>query len=649
MRRRAGVLRRAVKRADAAAGETARPAWNRAVLWHAGLFLAFLAGLRVEKALALGVDPGGAVGWLRFVAPDVALVLAFEGLWLFLGPGAVWRWGLALAHLAVLLLTAVAHSFLLITGYRLELALAAYAVRNFGILREIFVRVADAAVEVRLALGAIAALLPLALRRRAAAPSVSRLWAGGALTVGLAVTLLPPGSREPALARSDAWVFLTSGRQLLQPGSASRYAVEPASFYRAPELRSAAARRPNLILVILESTGAGAVATSGADSPTPALARLAAGGITVESAYASVTHTSKALIGILCGVMPRLQMDIVESLEGNLPIPCLPRLLGDLGYRTVFLQSALARFENRPGLVRNLGYAEGAYRETMQRPGYPPVGYFGLDDAAMLEPALAWIAAAGDEPWFITLLTSVPHHPYQTPGMGLRQALAAPREAYAQAIARQDRFLGDLVRGLEEMGVLGNGVLVVLGDHGEAFGEHRRRQHDAVPYEEVVRVPWVLYGPAVLGPPRTVTGLRHHVDLLPTVLAMLGAEWEGRLPGRDLLAGEPHDLVLSSCWWANTCVGGRVGDFKLIHHFGRRPPEVFDLTRDPREHRDLGETLPAEERRELEDRLLGYKISIDRFWAQFPVHDGPQGWWAEGLTAKAGDRTPAPTPPGGSS
>ncbi len=625
------------------AGTPAR--WNRVVLWHGALALAFVVGLRLEKAAVLSIEPRGLAGWARFLAPDLACVLVVACCWLVLGPGRGRRWAMAGAYLVLLTLTAVAHSFLLITGHRLELALMAYAARNFGILREIFALVADERVVLRLVAAVTCALLPLVLPRHAGL-RLPRWATVAGLILALLASALFPVRRAPAMAENDVVAFFASGRRLFDERRAARHAVAAEDFYRAPILRPPATRTPNLILVILESTGFGAVmGEPGSPAAAPALARLAAEGVLVERAYASVTHTSKALIGILCGVLPRLEMDIVESLEGNLPIPCLPRLLQDLGYRTVFLQSAWSGFENRPGLVRNLGFAEGAYRETLERPGFERLGYFGLDDAAMLEPALSWIASAGEGPYFMTLLTSAPHHPYQTPGTSVAQATADPRAAYRRAIAEQDRFLEELVRRLESARALEGALLVVLGDHGEAFGEHQRQQHDAVPYEEVVRVPWVFYGPDILGPPRTIAGLRHHIDLLPTVLSLLGVEWEGSLPGRDLLRGEGHELVVSACWWSRTCLTGRLEGIKVVYHFGRRPLEVFDLARDPLERDDLQGSLDAAVVREIEDRLLGYKLTVDRFWAQFPVRNGPPGWWAEGVPRPGAGNGLAATPP----
>ncbi len=598
------------------------------MLAHAVGLFAFLLVLRWEKASAFGIRAGGPIAWAGFVLPDLSFVLLVAALWLLLGPGRWRRAGLAATHVALALLAVVAHVFLLATGYRLDIQLLVYAARHFAMLRQIFSLSIDWRTVARLVGALVCALGPLALPRRAggrARERVSGRAAGlGALLAGLVLGFVP--SRAP-FAANDVGAFFGSARMLVRERLASRYAVEPNDYYRPPTPTGEPARRTSVILVILESTGAGAAAPWTVGAATPSLERLARGGLTVENAYASVTHTSKALVGLLCGVMPRLDMEIVEAREGNLPLACLPGLLSRLGYRTAFLQTALSRFENRPGLVRNLGYDRGAYLETLRRPPFEQLGYLGLDDRAMLEPALGWIDAVGEAPYFITLLTSVPHHPYQTAGSTEAEALADPRAAYERAIAAQDRFLAELVAGLEQDAALERAVLIVVGDHGEAFGEHHRRQHDAVPYEEVVRVPWVLYSPSLLGPPRAIGGLRHHVDLLPTVLGLLGVPWEGELPGEDLLSSGGQELVVSSCWYTATCVAARTGETKVVYHFGRRPLEVFDLASDPLEGRNLANALPEETLREVEDRLLGYKLSVDRFWEQHPVRRGPTDWW----------------------
>ena len=600
--------------------EADRGRWSARVAAHAACLAALLLGLRLEKSAALDAWPEGLSGWLRFAAQDAGMVLLLAGLWLALArlPGRAAF--VALTHAAVAVLTVLAHTFLLLTGYRLLWHVAVYAIEQRRMLSDLFTVGLDAALGARLLGALVSVLLGLALGR-GRLPVPGRAAVAAVAAAGLALLLLPAaaGGWLGQLAGNDVWAFASSAVRTVTPRVSSRQLRPPEELYRSPRLAPAeAAERPDVILFLLESTGAGAVAPYAEVDRTPALARLAGNGLTVDHAYASVSHTSKALVGLLCGMWPRLEMESRESLEGKLPLECLPHMLRDLGYRTAFLQSALGRFEDRPGLVRNMGFEDAAYRETLIRPGFRPVGYFGLDEQALLEPALEWVTGTGERPFFLTLLTSNTHHPYETPGVDTKQALREPFESYLKALAAQDRLLGDLVAGLERLGRLESTLLVVIGDHGESFARRGPRQHDAVPYEEVTRVPWVMHWPERWSQPGTVGGLRHHLDLMPTILGLLGLSWEGTLPGRDLLATPGHERILSSCWYDSVCLSERSGDRKVVYHFGMRPLEVFDLAADPEEQHDLAATLDGAEIREMEDRLLGAKLSIDGFWRLHP-------------------------------
>jgi len=77
--------------------------------------------------------------------------------------------------------------------------------------------------------------------------------------------------------------------------------------------------------------------------------------------------------------------------------------------------------------------------------------------------------------------------------------LEALRRSYADRVRLADQALGRLRRELEARGHWRDTLLVVTSDHGEAFFEHGLYQHDYVPFDEVMRVPWVLSFPAGLG------------------------------------------------------------------------------------------------------------------------------------------------------
>lgn len=410
------------------------------------------------------------------------------------------------------------------------------------------------------------------------------------------------------------------------------YLVPPRQLYRAPRVVGPPREEPpNLVFVVLESTRRDVVppyAEPGRWELSPSLAALADRAVVVDDAHAVVTHTSKALVAILCGMYPRLEMPIVESLRDGLPLRCLPHLLSEAGYRTAFLQTAPGRFENRPGLVRNLGYGHAAFGESLLRPGFERAGYLGLDEHAMIDPALEWVAAGDERPFFLTVLTVIPHHPYEVPGAGSYGGETF--EQYLETIRHQDRFVGELLRGLERLGHADDTVIALFGDHGEAFGEHGRRQHDAVPYQEVVRVPLLLVGPERwIGPPRRIGGLRSLLDLMPTALDVAGVRWRGELPGRSLL-GTGHERVFSFCWFADFCGALREGDRAAVFHFGRRPTELYDIADDPLQTRPAAPGANTEELAAAERRIAAMELSIEELWKSQPTPTGPQEWWREG-------------------
>ncbi|MDX1429750.1 MAG: sulfatase-like hydrolase/transferase, partial [Rhodothermales bacterium] len=157
--------------------------------------------------------------------------------------------------------------------------------------------------------------------------------------------------------------------------------------------------------------------------------------------------------------------------------------------------------------------------------------------------------------------------------------------AYDASWAYLDHQIGRLFDQLEARGILDETVVVIVGDHGEAFGEHGLRFHSAVPYDEVLKVPAVIFAPGRIAPGSRATGLRQQTDLLPTVAEVMGARVEGgRLPGVSLLSEVPDSRTLYHAGWIeNQSMAVRRGSRKFVYHFGRRPIEVFDTERDPLE------------------------------------------------------------------
>lgn len=167
---------------------------------------------------------------------------------------------------------------------------------------------------------------------------------------------------------------------------------------------------------------------------------------------------------------------------------------------------------------------------------------------------------------------------------------------YDASVAYTDRWLGRLFDAV----LPGNDtVVIVTSDHGEEFFEHGRIGHAPFSlYEELVRVPLVMAGPGV--PEGTDDRWVSHAALPGTVLDMAGSATSE--DDRGLLDGEPGGPVLTESLWGlttpfprehlaefNVVVSARAGDLKLIHWHGADREELYDLSNDPGEMRDLAD------------------------------------------------------------
>ena len=201
--------------------------------------------------------------------------------------------------------------------------------------------------------------------------------------------------------------------------------VPPLFDTRALRFAARPERRPlNVILVQLESTGAGATTAYDPSLPTtPLLAELAREALIVEDFYVVVPHTTKALVAILCGIPPQIGTTMLES--EALPGRCLPALLADHRYSTAVFTTGPLGFENNAALFREMGFGTIRGRRDVEGRGFAALDWVGLEDRAMLAPSLAWIdeVTRTGQPFFLTYVTVGGHHPYVVPSSYASQHL----------------------------------------------------------------------------------------------------------------------------------------------------------------------------------------------------------------------------------
>jgi arylsulfatase A-like enzyme len=379
-------------------------------------------------------------------------------------------------------------------------------------------------------------------------------------------------------------------------------------------VRTQQTNRRNVVIVILESTRAkSATPYNKALETTPFLAELAHESLIFERAYAVVPHTSKALVASLCGVPPPLDTVRTESKPGIIPARCLPHLLKEHGYRTVFFQSATEDFERRPQLVENMGYEDFFATQDMSKEGFEETNYFAYEDNIMLNPSRQWLQENASEPFLATYLTATGHHQYVVPSRYGMKRFVQDEELnrYLNTMRYQDFFLMNLFAQYMDLGLYDDTTFIIFGDHGEGFDEHGVKQHDNTIYDEGLHIPLIIHQPGRWENGEWVEPAVDELDILPTVADLLGYTTEGgTYPGTSALSPPEHRTLRASCYHERTCLASTTDDEKYIYHYGNKAEEYFDLARDPQERHNIIEHQSEERIEALRDDLLRWEARV---------------------------------------
>jgi len=582
-------------------------------------------------------DPPGPIGFLDQIRSDLLFNLGFAALWV--GIFAAVRVGLPrrvvmlLFHLTVVVvvvLTTSAHFFYESTGSTLDLSFVIVSLSSIGELQGV---IGSETTLLHWALISVVLFYvlagPVILTRllagtwRPSGKETSRT-ARAPLAVGGAALLLFCLSVVPSLTNAGNAFARDPLANMVVNEVASTEVEATVSPESLPTDTSLAAtprtEKRNVALIFLESTRARSTTAYNEDiDTTPFLEELSEESLMAERAHAVVPHTSKALLATICGVNPPLDTKKTESEPGVVPARCLPELLGEQGYDSAFFQSATRTFERRPQLVDNFGYGFFRAIEGMDRTGYQRANYFGYEDEIMLPSSREWLDENGDDgPFMTTYLTVTPHHNYVVPGRyGTKDYSSNPElNRYLNTVRYQDFFLKKLFEQYKDLGLYEDTVFVILGDHGEGFGEHGLKQHDNTIYQEGLHIPLLVHDPQDPEPRRVGENVSE-LDVLPTVAEKLGYEIEGgEYPGSPILS-VPEDRTLKvSCYHERTCLASIDGDQKYIYSYGNRGEEYYDLSEDPKERNNIVEEQPDGKIDDLREDLLAWEARVESSYDQ---------------------------------
>jgi uncharacterized sulfatase len=432
----------------------------------------------------------------------------------------------------------------------------------------------------------------------------------------------------------------------------------------------AAEPRANLIAIVTDDQARWAVGAYGnTEVRTPNLDRLAAEGALFMNAFTATPVCSPSRATYFCGLYPT-EIGITdwispdEATEGlGLSAPIWPQALRDHGYATALLgkwhlgtqppfHPTARGFDQFFGF---LGGGNSPMDPLLEVNGKETRLQGPLPDL-LVDEAIRFLDAHGDRPFALCLHFRAPHLPYApvpnedlAPFKGLDPSvpsfpgvdpamLKKETRGYYASIHSVDRNVGRLLAALEKAGLAERTWVVFTSDHGYNLGRHGvetkgngswiaggvRGPSRPNMWDTSIRVPLLMRWPGVIRPGTQINEPVQNVDMFRTVLGALGvpvpqnAAPRGRdfspllrgesLPAMPALFGQ-YDLHNGSLAYMRMI---RTDSFKLVRHFrARQMDELYDLTADPDEARNVYRSQPfATQRAELELKLEQWMANV---------------------------------------
>ncbi len=398
-----------------------------------------------------------------------------------------------------------------------------------------------------------------------------------------------------------------NGRDENCTGRDARVERDESDGHIVPLPPDAATQRPSFVLLSIDAMRPDHMGCYGYRRPTtPNIDRFARGAARFTNAYCASPRSLRSFGSIWAGRYASMvawgndvQFPPLEASNVT-----LAEQLGSAGYAT-------AAFNNTSYFSHTAGFFQG-FTQVAEEYGFK----------SEVAPTIARIQSflrdhEGDPaPFFLWSHLMEPHDPYRD-RTAPRDFGHTPMDTYDEEIAAADDALGAVLTQLDALATRRPLVVVIFGDHGEAFGEHGVYHHSFDLHEEALRVPILIRGPGIAPGPRNA--LTNLFDLHPTLLNFANRRPEAPVSGRSLLPVlfDPSPSTITPPGWRTSMYGEVTPDgvfpseqksiyappFKLIHDLRRGTWELFDIAHDRGEIHNLYDARP-ELAADLRERLV---------------------------------------------
>ncbi len=424
--------------------------------------------------------------------------------------------------------------------------------------------------------------------------------------------------------------------------------------------RSAETQRPNVVVLISDDHHHGALGCAGNTVVrTPQLDRLAAGGVHFTHCFTPNPICTPSRACILTGQDSWTNGVTFFGKPIAAASPQWPKLLSSAGYETFFT----GKWHNE-GVPAEHGFTSGAniFVGGMSNHAQVPLVNFGerpgpkttrtgtgFSSELFADAAVNFLNSEHHGPFCLYAAFTAPHDPRMPPAefaamysaetvplppnfmpqpplelyiSGIRDEKLLPfprteadvrRETalYYGMLTHLDRQIGRILDALDEQHLAQDTLVIFVGDHGLSLGAHGVVGKQTL-YEEGVRTPLIVRYPRLNRGPSECHDLTSLIDIFPTICEAAGVAIPANVEGRSLLTAYRGDASAARselfATYHDLQRSVRTTQFKLIAHLRSHAIELFDLTHDPFEMKNLaGDSAHADVQKRLEARLAAWR------------------------------------------
>ena len=431
---------------------------------------------------------------------------------------------------------------------------------------------------------------------------------------------------------------------------------------------SSVARKPNILMILVDDLGYGDLSSYGAkDVQTPNIDKLIASGMRFDNFYANCPVCSPTRASLLTGRYPDLVgvpgviRTHIKNNWGylNPKAVLLPQLLKKAGYHTAIVGkwhlglSSPAKPNDR-GFDHFHGYLGDMMDDyyNHRRHGY---NYMRLNEKEIdpkghaTDQFTQWSIdyirqrSKSNQPFFLYLAYNAPHTPIQPPKDWIAKVkkrekdITDRRAKLVALIEHMDDGIGKVLAALKETGLSNNTLAIFTSDNGGQLnvgannGPLRAGKQDM--YEGGIRVSTGAAWPGKIKPGSKSDRVALTMDLFPTICDAAGAKIKHEIDGRTILPtllGKPQPDEDRFLFWVRREGGhyggrayyaARYGDYKLVQNTPFESLEIYNLKEDPKEEN------PLEKKHKMYNILFtALRSHITKSgavpWQKFPVNLG---------------------------